>query len=159
MGSLDLLERKEPWGLLESGPGVQRGRKVHQVVLGSRVHVGPVDLLAPVVLVEIQAIPVLLDPLVYQVVLAGREIALKESKETVDPQEDEELKAPGATRVLLVPQVLVSKERKETKEQQVIQDPLDPQENLDNRAGRVNLDYRVCLDRKARWGTRGSQDL
>lgn len=31
--------------------------------------------------------------------------------------------------------------------------------NLDNKAGGVKMDYQVCLDRKARWDTLGSQDL
>lgn len=117
MGYLDLLERKERWGLLELDPRAQRGRKVPQVVLESRVHLGPVDLLAPVVLVEIQAFLVLLDPLVPWVILARREVALKEAKERAGRQEDEGLKVRGAIKVLLVLQVLVSKERREIKEQ------------------------------------------
>lgn len=46
------------------------------------------DLLAPVVSVGIQAVLVLLDPLVLRVVLAGRGLALKEVKEMVGRQED-----------------------------------------------------------------------
>lgn len=60
----DLLERKEPWELLELAPVVQKGRKEHLGVLGRRVLLVPVVPLVPVVLKDTQDVLVLLDLLV-----------------------------------------------------------------------------------------------
>lgn len=52
----------------------------------------PVALLVHVVLGETQVVPVLLDPQVLLVVMARRESALKERKETVEPLEERDQK-------------------------------------------------------------------
>lgn len=66
----DLLERREPWELLELVPVDSRGRKEPLGVLGRRVLLVPVVPLVPVVLMDTQDVLVLLDLLVPLVFLA-----------------------------------------------------------------------------------------
>ncbi|KAF0030983.1 hypothetical protein F2P81_017714 [Scophthalmus maximus] len=106
MGYLDLQERKEPW----------------EALLGRRALLDPVALLVPVVLEENQGVLVLLDSLVLLAVLARREFALQEEKEKTVSLEHKEQKVLLDVRVLLALQVLVIKERREVKQQQVTQD-------------------------------------
>lgn len=70
MGYLDLLERKEPWDVLELDLKAQTERKVHPDVLEKRVLLVPVDPLGLWVLKEIEGFPVFLDLLVLLVILA-----------------------------------------------------------------------------------------
>lgn len=91
----------------------------------------PVVLLVPVVLRDTQDVLVLLDLLVLLVFPARREYAVKEAKDTMDFLEDEDPKVRRAVGVLLVLLVLVSKETRDIKEQQVNQDYLVLLEILD----------------------------
>lgn len=112
-GYLDLLERKEPWVLLEVDPGAQMERRVHLGVLGRWVLLVSVVHPVPMVLGETQVVLVLLDLLVLLVVLAGRESALKEAKEKLDSLVDKDPKVRRAFGVLQVLQAMVLKERRE----------------------------------------------
>lgn len=159
MGYLDLLERKEQWVLLEPGPGAQMGRRVHLGIPGSRVLLVSVVHLVPMVLGETQVVLVLLDLLVLLVVPARRESALKEAKEKMDCLEDKDQKVRQAFGVLLVLQVLVLKERRDLKEQQVSKDHLVTLVTLALEANRVKTDHQALEDLKARWDPLVSQDL
>lgn len=146
---LDLLERKEPWELLELDPGAQRGRQVLLGVLGRRVLLVSVVHLVPMVLRETQVALVLLDLLVLLVILAGRESALKEAKEKMDSLEVEDPKVRRDFGVLLVLQVLVLKERWDLKEQQVARDHLVTLVTPALKANRVKTDHQAHMDPKA----------
>lgn len=147
-GYLDLLERKEKWELLEWGPKAQRGRQVHLGVLGRRALLVSVVHLVPMVLGETQVVLVLPVLLVLLVVLAGRESALKESKEKKVTLEDKELKVCQAFGVLLVLQVLVLKERRDLKEQWVTVGHLVTLGTLDLKADQVKTNQQAHVETK-----------
>lgn len=145
----DLLEKKEPWELLELDPGALRGRKVNLGMQGRGGLLVPAVLLVPLVLEEIQVVLVLLDLLVLLVVLVRRETALKGAKEKMDSPEDKDQKVPKAHRVPPVLQVLVLRETKDTKGHQVNQDHLVALVTLAHKACRVETDLQAHLDSKA----------
>lgn len=119
-------------------------------------HVGPLGL---EVLKETLVTLALLDLLDLLVVLEMMEFVLKESKERVDSLENEDPKVLRAAVAHQVLQVLVLKERREIKEQQVTQDHLVSLGILDKEAGGVGMDHQALLGRKARWGAQGCLDL
>lgn len=149
MGYLDLLERKELWGLLELDLEDQRGRKVNQGVLEKRVLLVPVGLRVHVVFRVTQDAPGLLDLLVLLDVLGRTGSASKEPKETEEFLEGEETKVLLVVVVLLVLPVRAVKEIKDVKDQKGTRDHLVASDTRETEAVWAEMDHRVHLDTKA----------
>lgn len=129
----------------------KKGTRVHLDVLGRRVLLVPVGLLVPMVQEENKGVLALLGLLVLLVVLVKRESVLKGSKVKVDSLEYEDPKVRQAVRAPLALQVLVLKETRDTKEQQVNQDHLVASVILARKGHRVKAEPQADLETKAPW--------
>lgn len=157
-GSLDLQERKEPWGLPGPDPEDQREGKEQQEPLEIQegrapvaplVHVVPQDSREPPGRMDLQGLPGTLEE---------RGSASRESRGTVDHQEDKDPKVLLVRLVLLVLPVRDAKETKGVKEQPVPQDPLVILVRLVLQADWAQTDPQDSLVPRATWGTSAPQD-